>query len=130
MNPFWKYIEKLTKVRRKHGFWVRKCLLWEHTKVFLGLDANVFYDCRLSVIFTWSRSNSWSSFMLSSEVTFFQIFVGMHIHSLLANYSLYIHNEYWYIVNLLYIVKVRSQDAVCGLAVVTREGRDVAWSWL
>ncbi|KHN32193.1 hypothetical protein glysoja_035286 [Glycine soja] len=23
-----------------------------------------------------------------------------------------------------------SQDAVCGLAVVTREGRDVAWSWL
>lgn len=30
---------------------------------------------------------------------------------------------------LLYNVKVRSQDAVFGLA-VNREGRDVAWAWL
>ena len=38
-------------------------------------------------------------------------------------------NGYSYVVNLLYIVKVRSQDAVFGLA-VTQEGRNVAWAWL
>ena len=30
---------------------------------------------------------------------------------------------------LLYMVKVRSQDAICGLG-ASGEGRDVAWTWL
>lgn len=32
-------------------------------------------------------------------------------------------------INMLYMVKVRSQDASFGLA-VSLEGRDVAWEWL
>ena len=71
------------------------------------------------------------NFMLSSEVTFLQIFYKsectyIHYQHIIF---LFMHNGYSYVVNLLYIVKVRSQDAVFGLA-VTREGRDVAWAWL